>query len=67
MAKDEQYEIWRTGNHAHGVGKLKTFQNKTRARNEVDKLDNAYGGVAHAVKTVMKEHEQSHWGDGKGK
>ena len=55
MAKDEEYHIYRTGNHPSGPGKLKVFQNKTRAYNEADKLDHEYGAVAHTVKRVSKD------------
>lgn len=61
MAKDEEYHIYRTANHPQGHGKIKVFQNKTRAYNEVDKLDNEYGAVAHTVKRIMKEHENPYW------
>lgn len=67
MAKDEEYHIHRTANHHQGPGKLKVIQNKTRAYNMVDKLDNEYGGVAHTVKRVPKEHEQTHWANNEGK
>ena len=65
MAKDEEYQIHRNPNHPRGAAHLKTYQNKTRAYNEVDKLDNEYGAVAHHVKRVPKEHEQNHWSKGK--
>ena len=55
MAKDEEYEIHRTGGHHLGPAKLKTFQNKTRAYNEVDKLDNDYGRVSHRVQRISKD------------
>lgn len=58
MAKEEEYEIHRNGAHHLGPGKIKTFQNKTRARNEVDKLDNEYGSYAHSMKRVPKAHEE---------
>jgi hypothetical protein len=60
-SSDEEYHIYRTGNHPQGYGKLKVYQNKTRAYNEADKLDNAYGAVAHTVKRVRKEHEMPNW------
>jgi hypothetical protein len=62
----EEYEIHRSANHPLGAAKLAKYKNKTRAYNKVDKLDNEYGAVAHYVKRVQKEHEQSHWGTGKG-
>lgn len=54
MAKDEEYHVHRTGNHARGEGLHGVYQNKTRARNTADKLDNEYGAYAHRVKVVPK-------------
>lgn len=65
MAKKEEYHIYRTGNHPLGFRKMKVFQNKTRAYNEMDRLDNEYGAVAHTVRHVQKEHEKPEWGKGK--
>lgn len=62
MAKDEEYHIMRHAKHPKGAGLVGVFQNKTRAYNKADKLDQEYGAVAHHVKRVQKEHEQDHWG-----
>lgn len=61
MAKNEEYQIHRNGAHRDGPGHIKTFQNKTRAHNHADKLDNEYGSYAHSVKRVPKEHELEYW------
>ena len=59
MAEHEEYQIHRHAHHPSGAAHLKTFQNKTRAYNEVDRLDNEYGAVAHHVKRVAKEHRDA--------
>lgn len=61
MAKDEEYHVMRHGKHPKGAGLHGVYQNKTRAYNVADKLDNEYGAVAHHVKRVPKEHELPHW------
>lgn len=57
MSKDEEYQIHRNAAHRDGPAHLKTFQNKTRAYNHVDKLDNEYGSYAHSVKRIPKTME----------
>lgn len=62
----EEYHVLRHANHPKGAGLHAVYQNKTRAYNTADKLDNEYGAVVHHVKRVPKEHEQSHWADKNG-
>lgn len=57
MAKDEEYHVMRHAKHPKGEGLHGVYQNKTRAYNTADKLDNEYGAVAHHVKRVQKEAE----------
>lgn len=57
MAQDEEYQIHRNGAHREGPKHIKTFQNKTRAYNHVNKLDNEYGSYAHSVKRIPKTME----------
>lgn len=66
MSKDEEYEVHRHAKHPSGAGKVGTYQNKTRAYNVADKLDNEYGAVAHHVKRTPKTLESlRHLGAGK--
>lgn len=57
MTDNEEYHVHRTANHVRGAGLHGVYQNKTRARNLVDKLDNEYGAVAHVVRTMPKTTE----------
>lgn len=66
MAEHEEYHVMRHEKHPKGAGLHGVYQNKTRAYNVADRLDNEYGAVAHHVKRVPKESTQSHWGNGKG-
>ncbi len=55
MAENEEYHVYRNGLHSSGVGVHGVYQNKTRARNTVDKLNEAYGAHAHGYRVVPKE------------
>lgn len=67
MAKDEEYHVHRLAKHPLGAARLGVYQNKTRAYNVADKLDNEYGAYAHKVERVPKEHESKEWADHEGK
>lgn len=55
MAEHEEYHVMRHAKHPLGEGKVGVYQNKTRAYNVADKLDNEYGAVAHHVERISKD------------